>query len=138
MLKILYYIIASVMLHPLLVVVSYFVGTLTSYFNQQIYSPSIALYESKKYLLELILYDWLDSLLMSFGALFILLALPLLKISLNFREDIKWILISYIVVIFFNLFIQAWILLSIHIITLTLIWVFYYLYRKALYSYLRK
>lgn len=138
MLKVLYYIIASVMLHPLLVVVSYFVGTLTSYFNQQIYSPSIALYESKKYLLELILYDWLDSLLMSFGALFILLALPLLKISLNFREDIKWILISYIVVIFFNLFIQAWILLSIHIITLTLIWVFYYLYRKALYSYLRK
>ena len=138
MLKVLYYIIASVMLHPLLVVVSYFVGTLTSYFNQQIYSPSIALYESKKYLLELILYDWLDSLLMSFGALFILLALPLLKISLNFREDIKWILISYIVVIFFNFFIQAWILLSIHIITLTLIWVFYYLYRKALYSYLRK
>ena len=138
MLKVLYYIIASVMLHPLLAVVSYFVGTLTSYFNQQIYSPSIALYESKKYLLELILYDWLDSLLISFGALFILLALPLLKISLNFREDIKWILISYIIVIFFNLFIQAWILLSIHIITLTLIWVFYYLYRKALYSYLRK
>ena len=126
------------MLHPLLVVVSYFVGTLTSSFNQQIYSPSIALYESKKYLLELILYDWLDSLLISFGALFILLALPLLKTSLNFRKDIKWILISYIVVIFFNLFIQAWILLSIHIITLTLIWVFYYLYRKALYSYLRK
>ena len=126
------------MLHPLLVLVSYFVGTLVSYFSQKIYSPSIALYESKKYLLELMLYDWVDSLLISFGVLFILLALPLLKISLNYRKDTKWILISYLIVVAFNLFIQAWILLSIHLVTLTLIWVFYYLYRKALYSYLRK